>query len=72
MTNRTRFNRYLRDKIARQIEYYEAMSNDEIVNIAYNNPNTQIRFKLGDELIFFKTPIRSKEDLIEWLGDESV
>ena len=71
ITNRDVFKKMIRDKLREQLLYYEGLSTHDLVDLVYKHPDTQIKVRIGDELIFFKRPIGTKEALEEWLEEEA-
>lgn len=76
LTNRERFNQYIRDEVERQIEYYEAMTSEELARSLYDNPGQIIQVKIGQELGFFKVRATGSscgdlDTMIAWLMEDA-
>ncbi len=75
MTNRDEFNQYIRNLLNEQIEYFENLSDEELVDLTTENPNAGISLAVGRKLCYFKAtkaglPVGTKDDVKSWLGKE--
>lgn len=74
MTNREKFNQYIREELDRKTIYFENLSNEELIDYAVNC--AEISVSIGKELNYFKAteaglPIGTTHDVQSWLGEES-
>lgn len=76
MTNRERFNQYIRDEVERQLGYYEAMTNEELARSLYDNPGQIVRVEIGKEIGYFKlratrSSFKGPDMMAAWLTEEA-
>lgn len=75
MTNLEKFKQYIREEVERNLKYYEAMTSEELARNIYENPEQEIRVKIGEELGYFKARATGscyggREKMAAWLAEE--
>lgn len=74
MTNREKFNQYIREELNRKIAYFESLSDEKLVEYVVND--AKISVSVGEELKYFKAtmaglPIGTTNDVKSWLREEN-
>ena len=76
MTNREKYNEYVRSHAETQFRAWEKMSNEEFVKHLNDVKGSHVEIRLYDDLMFFrykvigKAPVCTMNEMIEWLKEE--